>query len=241
MNLYTASLTVHIAAGSVALITFWVAGLMRKGTPRHRRIGQIYLLAMLGVMLTGLPLVLGLIERGQPIGALFLTYLLVLVGNACWTAWRAIRARHDRAAYFNGMYWFVVGLTAVCGLATIALGTAVGSPLIQVFGSVGVLGGMGAVQSWRRAPTDPKWWLKEHYGSMIGNGVATHIAFFGIGLRNALPFVDPQLQQMLAWFTPLAGALIAAWWLNRTYGGGSARRAATQTSPSVNQPSPLPR
>lgn len=230
MDSYKIALFAHIASGCVALVTFWIAGVLKKGTPRHRRIGRIYLLAMLGIILTGLPLVLALTARGQPVGALFLTYLLVLVGNACWSAWRAIRARHDRAAYFNPMYWFVVGLTAVSGLGVSALGVQVGSLLLQVFGVIGVFGMIGAVRSWRRAPSDPKWWLKEHYGAMIGNGVATHIAFFGIGLRNALPFVDPQLQQMLAWFTPLAGSLIAAWWLNRKYGRSGARavpRAAT--------------
>ncbi|HEX5756277.1 MAG TPA: hypothetical protein VFY12_07980, partial [Arenimonas sp.] len=208
-------------------------------TPVHRRIGQVYLLAMLGVIATGVPLVLGLIERGQPVGALFLTYLLVLVGNACWSAWRAIRLRRNRAAYFDGMYWFVSALTALSGAAIIALGIDAGAVLLQVFGGVGLLGAVGAWHSWKRAPQDPKWWLKEHYGAMIGNGVATHIAFFGIGLRSALPFVDPQLLQLFSWFTPLAGSLIAAWWLGRRYGGTP--RAAAQTSPSVSQPSPVPR
>jgi len=173
---------------------------------------------MLGVIVSGVPLVLNLIERGQQIGALFLTYLLLLVGNACWTAWRAIRARRDRAAYYGGMYWFMAATVGLAGLGTIALGVKSGAPLLMVFGSVGVLGGVGAVQSWRRAPNDPKWWLREHYGAMIGNGVATHIAFFSIGLRNAFPGVDPMLVQNLAWFVPLAGSVVAGVWLNRKYG-----------------------
>jgi len=229
----------HVAAGTLALATFWTAGLVKKGTPFHRRVGQVYLLAMLVIVLTGIPLVLQQIARGQPIGALFLTYLLVLVGNASWFAWRAIRDRRDRAAYYGPMFWFVVVLTAVCGLAIIALGTQVGAVLLQVFGGVGVVAGIGAWTSWRRSASDPKWWLKEHYGAMIGNGVATHIAFFSIGLRGLLPDVDPQLLQHFAWFTPLAGAFVAGWWLNRRYGRPASARA--QTSPSSSQPSPVPR
>ena len=228
----------HVVAGTIALATFWTAGLAKKGSPLHRSVGKVYLLAMLGIMLTGIPLVLQLVARGQPVGALFLTYLLVLVGNATWSAWRAIRDRRDRAAYYGHMYWFVAALTAGSGLAMIAFGMQVGAVLLQVFGGVGVLGGIGAWTSWRRSATDPKWWLKEHYGAMIGNGVATHIAFFGIGLRGLLPGVDPQLLQHFAWFTPLAGAFIAAWWLNRKYGRPAAK---TQTSPSSSQPSPVPR
>ncbi|HEX5694594.1 MAG TPA: hypothetical protein VFY00_08270 [Arenimonas sp.] len=239
MDLATLPLFLHIAAGTLALATFWTAGLVKKGTPFHRRVGQVYLLAMLVIVLTGIPLVLQLIDRGQPIGALFLTYLLVLVGNATWFAWRAIRDRRDRAAYYGPMYWFVAALTAGTGLATIALGTQVGAVLLQVFGGVGVLAGIGAWTSWRRSASDPKWWLKEHYGAMIGNGVATHIAFFSIGLRGLLPGMDPQLLQHFAWFTPLAGAFVAGWWLNRKYGRPTS--ALPQTSPSSSQPSPLPR
>ncbi|GGA81018.1 hypothetical protein GCM10011521_19200 [Arenimonas soli] len=232
-------LILHVTAGIVALVTFWTAGLVKKGTPFHRGVGRVYLLAMLGIVLTGIPLVLQLGERGHPVGALFLTYLLVLVGNASWFAWRAIRDRRDRAAFYAPIYWFVVALTATSGLAIIALGSQVGSVLLQVFGGVGVVGGIGAIFSWRGSASDPKWWLKEHYGSMIGNGVATHIAFFGIGLRGLLPGVDPQLLQHFTWFTPLAGAFIAAWWLNRKYGRPAAKK--TQTSPSSSQPSPVPR
>ena len=238
MDLATLPLVLHVVAGTVALATFWTAGLARKGTPFHRRVGQVYLLAMVLVIATGIPLVLQLVERGQSIGALFLTYLLVLVGNASWSAWRAIRDRRDRRAYFGPMYWFVAALTAGSGLAIIALGLQAGAVLLQVFGGVGVLGGIGAVRSWRRSSTDPKWWLKEHYGAIIGNGVATHIAFFAIGLRTLLPHVDPQVLQHFAWFTPLAGSLVAAWWLNRKYGRPAAPR---QTSPSSSQPSPVPR
>lgn len=238
MDIATLPLVLHVAAGTVALATFWTAGLVKKGTPLHRRVGQVYLLAMLAIVLTGIPLVLQVTARGQPVGALFLTYLLVLVGNASWSAWRAIRDRRDRAAYFGPMYWFVAALTAGSGLAIIALGLQTGAVLLQVFGGVGVLGGIGALRGWRRSATDPRWWLKEHYGAMIGNGVATHIAFFGIGLRGLLPGVDPQLLQHFAWFTPLAGSLVAAWWLGRKYGRPA---APVQTSPSSSQPSPVPR
>lgn len=222
MDTYPIALYTHIAAGSIALATFWTAGLARKGSPLHRSVGKVYLLAMLGVIASGVPLVDAMVARGQQIGALFLTYLLLLVGNGCWSAWRAIRDRTDRARYFGPMYWILAGVVALCGLAIVALGAKIGATLLMVFGSIGVLGGIGAVQSWRRAPNDPKWWLREHYGAMIGNGVATHIAFFAVGLRNAFPGIDPMIVQNLAWFLPLAGALVAGVWLNRRYG----RRAA---------------
>lgn len=223
MTPYLLSLWLHIGAGSLALGLFWTAAALRKGTPLHRRIGQGYLLAMLGVIGSGVPLALALVERGRPVGALFLAYLLLLVASTCWSAWRAIRDRQQRARYFGPLYWSFATLVALFGLLLVALGLRVGSSLLLVFGAIGPLAAWGSVQAWRRAPRDPKWWLKEHYGAMVANGVATHIAFIGVGLRNALPGIDPGLLQLFAWFGPLVAALFALWWLNRRYGRAPVR------------------
>jgi uncharacterized membrane protein len=218
MSLYALSLGLHLIAGSIALLLFWTAAGMKKGTPLHRRVGQVYLLAMVGVITSGAPLAHAMLERGSPVGAMFLCFLLLLVSTSCWSAWRAIRDRGNRRAYFGPMYWFFAAAVTLAGLAMIALGVQIGASLFMVFGGIGVLAGAGSLRSWRRSASDPKWWLKEHYGAMIGNGVATHIAFIGIGLRNAIPGMDPQLLQSIAWFGPLVAAVLATWWLNRRYG-----------------------
>jgi uncharacterized membrane protein len=236
ISLYAVALAAHIAAGALALLLFWTVGALRKGTALHRRLGQGYLIAMLAVIATGVPLAHALLARGTPAGALFLGYLLLLVGTACWSAWRAIRDRGDRRRYFGPIYWIFAITVFGYGAGLVVLGLRDGHPLFAVFGAIGVLAGIGAVHGWRRSSSDPKWWLKEHYGAMIGNGVATHIAFFGVGLRNALPGIDPQLLQSFAWFGPLAGALVAGWWLQRRY-GGDRRRAALSRVVGGPQPS----
>lgn len=218
MELYQAALIAHVGSGSVALLSFWSAAWLKKGSPLHRRFGHIYLLAMLTVILSGLPLVLGLLERGHPVTALFLGYLLVLVSNSCLAAFRAIRFKQQPARYFDTLFWIVHALTAASGLAVMIVGWNIDAALLMVFGSIGVLGLWGGIRAWRRAPARANWWLREHYGAMIGNGVATHIAFFGIGLRSLLPGIDPGLLTTFAWFGPLAVALVAGIWLDRKYG-----------------------
>ncbi len=217
MDLYPIAVMLHLVAGSLALLSFWTAGALRKGSPLHRRAGQVYLLSMLLVIVSGLVLVLGLLERGQLYGALFLGYLLILVSNSCVGALRAVRLKRDRAAYFGPLFWILHGLTATTGLGMIAVGWSIDATLFMVFGSIGLFGLLGGIRAWRRAPATPNWWLREHYGAMIGNGVATHIAFFGIGLRRLLPDVDPGMLQAFAWFGPLAVAIGAAIWLDRRY------------------------
>lgn len=51
--------------------------------------------------------------------------------------------------------------------------------------------------------------------------VATHSAFLGIGLRNALPFFEKQLRMQVAGLLPLAVAVVAGVYLDRGYGRGA--------------------
>ncbi|MGQ0801603.1 MAG: hypothetical protein ACT4NL_16010 [Pseudomarimonas sp.] len=240
MTSYHVAVTLHLTAGVVALITFWSNGLMKKGGPLHRRVGQVYLLAMLTIIISGVPLVFAMLGRGDQLSAIFLTYLLVLVSNSCWNSWRSVRDRRDVQRYFGPMYWTLAIITAACGIAMMAIGIAIGQLLFAIFGSIGVVGLITSMMSYRRAAHTPNWWLREHYAAMIGNGVATHIAFLAIGLRNALPGVDPMIQQNLAWFGPLLGAIVAAVWLNRKYGRAKARPVlhVNQDGQAITIPSP---
>ena len=79
---------------------------------------------------------------------------------------------------------------------------------------------MNAVDMWRfsrSAPSDSRWWLKKHFSAMIGNGVATHIAFLSIGLPKLLPMLSGPLLQNAAWLGPLSLSVVAGFYLNRKY------------------------
>ncbi len=221
-------LTSHIVTGTIALILFWLAAAMTKGTPAHRWIGRSYLLTMVLVLLTAMPLAVQMLVAGRPVIATFLGYLVLITGGACWSAWRAIRDRHRRERYFGVGYWISAVIIAVAGAAVAIIGLRTGSMLLIVFGAIGVFGLFDAITRHRRAGTDPRWWLREHYGAIIGNGIAVHIAFFGIGLRNAFPGADPMLMQSLSWFGPLLVAVVVALRLNRRY--GSSGRAGRTTA-----------
>lgn len=222
MEFHDVSLKLHVLAGGVALVTFWTAALLRKGSRPHRLAGRVYLLAMLAVVASGIPLILALALRGQWVLAAFLGFLVLLVGNACWSAWFAIRHRRDFRRYAGPGYRVLVALTAAGGLGMIVLGLLHAAWLLVVFGGVGLFAVGDSLRLLRRGPAGPNWWLREHYGAMIGNGVATHIAFFSIGLRHLLPGLDPTLMAYLPWLLPLGAALIAGFWLERRYRHGLA-------------------
>ncbi|NBB93824.1 MAG: hypothetical protein GVY32_11730 [Gammaproteobacteria bacterium] len=207
----------HALIGTVALVTFWTAGLARKGSSLHKRVGKIYLLAMIGVVVTAAPLALSHALEGQWVGAAFLGYLVILVSHACRSAWTAIRWKRDFERFTGTGFRVSALVLAVSGAAVAVLGVVYGAWLLIIFGLIGPLGAFEARQLIRKGPQSPKWWLKEHYGAMIANGVATHIAFLQIGLMRLIPELGSSMVQHLAWFGPLALSFAAAYWFDRRY------------------------
>ena len=132
-------------------------------------------------------------------------------------AWLAIRWKRDFQRYTGPGYRISAVALTVTGLAVVAVGVYYGAWLLIIFGLIGPLGGLEARNLVRKGPQGPRWWLKEHYGAMIGNGVATHIAFLQIGLMRLVPGIGDSMVQHLAWFGPLAVAFMAGYWLDRRY------------------------
>lgn len=210
----------HAGIGALALLTFWTSGLTRKGSRVHTVSGKIYLLAMTGILLSAAGMLGGFAERHHPVAAAFLGYLLVITGTGVWCSWRAIRDKRDWAAYTGPVYKVLMVLNGLSGMAIAYIGLFVTTQMQLVITAFSVIGIANAISMWRFAkasPADPRWWLKQHFGAMIGNGVATHIAFLSIGLPKLLPMLSGPVLQNLAWLGPLMLSIIAGIYLNRKY------------------------
>lgn len=217
MDAYRVLVVAHIAAGSVALLTFWAAAFARKGSPWHKRVGKGYLLAMLGILATALPMSAVFLARGRVGIGVFFAYLVVITGTSVWLSWRSIRMKRDVQGYHDRRYRLMGWANLIAGLCVLAIGIDRGSALLSGFCWVGIFIGIGMVRQARKLPTAPNWWLREHYGAMLGNGVATHVAFLGVGMAGFLSSFKLPALQLLPWFAPLAVAMVAAAYLNRRY------------------------
>jgi hypothetical protein len=207
----------HLLLGCLALASFWLAALLKKGSPRHRAVGKAYLLAMIGILLTGVPLVAKRYLDGHEQGATFLAYLLVLTGTTVWTSWSAIRHKHAPERYTGPVYRTLAVANLVGASAVIAYGLRLGNPLLIGFPLVGLFVGVDMLRKRKQLDGQPRWWIVEHYTAMLGNGVATHVAFLAIGLPRLLPGVDGMALHYVAWFGPLAGLLVAKLLLDRRW------------------------
>lgn len=215
---------VHLAAGTVALATFWAAALARKGSPLHVAIGRTYLAAMCLVLVTSAGLAAAFITGGRPAIGTFLAYLVVITATACWLAWRAIRTKRTPERYFGRGLRRIGWLNLGAGLLTFGIGVQLGIGLLMLFSWIGILGGAVMVRQAGQSPAgNPRWWLREHYLNVLGMGVATHVAFLSLGLNRLLAPFGIEPPQMIGWTLPLVVALLAGAWLDRRYG---ARRSA---------------
>ena len=237
---YATFLALHIAAGTVALACFWLAAMLRKGSPMHRLAGRIYLLAMVLVIATGVPLALQFALDGRLPFAAFLGYLLVLVSTTVWLSWRAIRDRAAPARYLGRAYHALTFANPAAGLLILWLGLDRGQPLLAGFSLVGILLGVDMLRRRRIIPTQPRWWMEEHYGAMVGNGAATHIAFLAIGAPKLLPALQGPAWFYLAWFGPVVLSVVAKVWLDRRFRVRADSRVPQRTYRRAPAPGPSP-
>lgn len=230
MSAYSTLVLVHAGLGTLALATFWTAGLARKGSPVHVAAGRIYLLAMVALLLIAVPLSIAtLVDR--PVAGAFLLYLLVITGTAVWTSWRAIKDKRDWARYtgraYRGLMWANLASALAIGAVGVLL-AQFAQVVIVAFAGIGLATFVRMWRFSRAAPAEPRWWMREHLLAMLGNGVATHIAFLSIGLPKLLPMLAGPTLQNLAWLGPVVVATAAAVVLTRKY------------LPSRPQPRPAP-
>jgi hypothetical protein len=227
MEFYDAMKYLHIGFGVIALLTFWLSGFSRKGSPVHTRSGKLYLLAMTGILISSTVMIVLFSIRPKPPGesflnylAIFLGYLVIITSTSVWCSWRAIRDKKNWLNYTGPVYKALMVLNGLSGLAIMYIGLFVTSQMALIFVGFSLIGLNSAWRMWRftrTPPGDPRWWLQQHFGSMIGNGVATHIAFLSIGLPKLLPMLSGPLLQNLAWLGPLSLSVLAGIYLNRKY------------------------
>lgn len=223
---YTYFAMVHALFGTAALITFWSAAWMKKGSPRHRAIGKVFLLTMCGVIVSGIPLVIEQVFiRQRLVGGVFLAYLLPLTAQACWLAWRAITDKRDWRVMTARIGWhLVLWLPVLAAIPVLVVGVMKMQWLLMGFSMIAFINGAQMLRFARRGPHQANWHVVQHYQAMLGAGVATHIAFLGIGMQPVWRWlktttdVPPTLIELFPWFAPLAVAMLAGVWLGRKYG-----------------------
>jgi hypothetical protein len=197
MDLFELGRALHSSAGSVALVCFWLAALSAKGSNVHRRAGTVYLVALVAVMTLSTLMVAGRTLEGDRGAAVFLAFLISMVGTASWLMWFSVRYKHDDERLHGVVYKSLASWLIVAGIGLFGLGVVRGAPLMMLLSSLGL--GFGS-NMWRLALArvrDRRWWLAQHTNGAMLNFIATHDSFIALGVGTVLPELRQPIPRML--------------------------------------------
>lgn len=222
---YSYIVAFHGLLGLIALVTFWSAAFLKKGSPKHRGIGKLFLLAMAGIVVSGIPLVIEFAFFRQKLAiALFLTFLLPLTAQACWTAWRAVTDKRDWKNLVARPGWKLAQyLPALLAVPVIWVGVRTGQLVFVGFALIPLLTAWRMHRFAKDGPQQGNWHVVMHYQAMLGAGIATHVAFLSIGMRPVWAWLATHTQipgvliEVFPWFAPVIVATAAGVWLGKKY------------------------
>lgn len=192
----TVYVALHMIFGAVTMGLFWVTLAQVKGSPRHVRLGRLYVWSWAPILATVAGILFAragvVYEVDDVVMFIYLTICVLAVGGS---AWLAIRLRHDLER-FRGPWFRILGAAiTLLGLFLLVVGIAQGKPLPIAFSSVGLIYGPPMLRfAFMRAPVHPNWWLIWHLNGMCFLFNAIHGTFAAVAWRA---LVDPEAGLML--------------------------------------------
>ncbi len=234
-------IAVHVVAGTVALLAFWVAMLARKGNARHRLGGRFFAWGMRAVTVTAItasilvlvdplavrdPLgttaaegpeaVAALAERARR-GALFLFTLGVLVLASVRHGVLALATRSRPDALREPAQLALLVLLCVSGAATAFVGWSSDSVLLMVFGGLALVNGPRMLHRALSGPLDAHERILAHLQGMLGAAIGAYTAFFVFGGNRFLSAWLEGYWALVPWIAPALLGTIASAWYERRY------------------------
>lgn len=244
LSLHQGLFYLHLIAGSMALLLFWVPIFSKKGSLNHRRFGYYYsccmYLVVLPMMLSSIMVLIDpVFFKGQQLSTElhaafsmrvrlfygFLFYLGLLVYFGLVSSSLMLKHKQHRQALCTPLYFGSQLLLGAGGVVLLLVGVYFGQVLHSVFGVLGVLSALQAIRYPLQQQVKARQWLIEHYSAMIGTGIAAYTAVLTFGGRRLLQLGD---WNILLWFLPGIVGTIGILWLSRQYGNEPAAMSGSQ-------------
>lgn len=193
-------IAIHITAGSIGLLSFWVPVVARKGGRDHRRWGRVFTWCMLvtGSAAIGISictLIAPLETHPQLSDAAWIRGvfgwmmlgLAILTINLAWYGWLCVLNRNDHRRNLEWrnllLQYLLIAAAANCAWQ----GWRIGQPLMFGMPAIGfatALTNLYFLYKPRRGPND---WLLEHIKALVGAGISVYTAFFAFGAVRTIP------------------------------------------------------
>jgi hypothetical protein len=212
---------VHVLAGFVGLVAFWIPVVAKKGGRLHIAAGRVFTWALYVVGTSALvssswallaPDSFVGLRQGSPgragmttdvtgFGA-FLGMIALLVLSSARFGIRATELKRYPRALDRFDLRALHAATAIAGAGNVILAALTGQVLLAIFGVLGVQAGWDYLRVARNPlPTRMAWWY-QHMSSMLGGGIAFHTAFLVFGARHWLQTGPHSWLALVPWLLP---------------------------------------
>lgn len=225
---------IHILVGTAALILFWVPIFTKKGQLQHQRFGRAYRNimycvaatgALMAIMVIAIPLTVKPFLADAPnVNAtvtnirffwLFLLYLALLSYTTTRHGDAVLKAKCNLSGLRSFTYISPLAMLAAGGVVFIGIGIVRENMLHLVFGIMGMTVGISMLRYSLAKHIQPKAYILEHIGSMIGSGIGAYTAFFAFGGRQLLSGVGSY--QIIFWIIPGVAGSVMSFYLTKKY------------------------
>jgi hypothetical protein len=201
----------HIIAGAITILLFFIPLIARKGGRLHVRVGWVYASAMAFIVISAFtlsgivfpdplyirkfapvitearrlhpvtPAEIAYYELSQKVGAVFTAYLAAVTLASLWHGISAVRTKRNPAAMRNPLNIGWNILAIAWGVVLLVLGIRYHSPVLLGVSPLGAVVGIPNLRYILRGPQTRMGWWYEHLSGMIGSGIAAWTAFVVIG------------------------------------------------------------
>lgn len=183
----------HIAAGTIALITGPLSIANKKGGKQHRLTGKLFFAAMLMVSATAV-LVAASPAKSNPFLLIMGVFSAYLVSSGYRILYLKGLAKGQKALLLD---WGISVIMAVFAVYFIYSGVATvqSNGIISIaFGSIALFLVFKDLRKYIRTPTDKNFWLYDHITRMIAANIAAFTAFLVVN--------NTMLPPVVAWLSP---------------------------------------
>lgn len=211
-SVFNLLLGLHITAGAISLILFWIPVFVKKGKGLHAKVGRLYVYAMWTVVISAGILCVLNIFRDRMIMAAFLGVITVLTAHPLWYAITILKYKREvpvRIINIRRVLSWVLLLGSVgITIWSIQLQLQGAAILLLIFGIIGIISSRPAFTSVAKAQASANW-LIDHLDGMISTGIAAYTAFLAFGARSMMADLFSEQLMVIPWVMPtIIGAII---------------------------------
>ena len=198
-------ITIHILAGTIALLCAALAVSSKKGKRLHVLSGRAYFWSMATIFLTAIPM--SIISSN--------IFLFLIAIFAFYLAFAGMRFARNRKGIATTLDWIAVSLTILSGLGMLILSAIFFSNddsqyiVLLVFGFLAITLGYADFKSYKNNTATGKERISRHLSNMMGGTIA---------VITAVVVVNPPFEPEWVWWV-LPTALITPvifWWNKKT-------------------------